>query len=46
MCRGWAQTGSNGATLSYSADFGILPVAGTPDYDKNNWFVSLVNAAP
>ena len=46
LCRGWDQTGSNGANLSFPADFGILPVEGTPDYDKNNWLVGLVNAAP
>lgn len=46
LCRGWDQTGSNGANLTFPADFGILPVQGTPDYDKNNWLVGLVNAAP
>ncbi|KAF9782974.1 hypothetical protein BJ322DRAFT_1100771 [Thelephora terrestris] len=44
--QGWDQAGSNGANLSFPADFGILPVVGTPDYDKNNWLVGLVNAAP
>lgn len=44
--QGWDQTGSNGANLSFPAEFGILPVAGTRDYDKNNWLVGLVNAAP
>lgn len=46
LCRGWDQTGSNGANLSFPADFGILPVHGTADFDKNNWLVGLVNAAP
>lgn len=46
LYRGWDQTGSNGANLSFPADFGILPVDGTPDDDKNNWLVGLVNAAP
>jgi len=44
--RGWDQTGSNAANLSFPGEFGILAVAGTPDYDKNNWLVGLVNAAP
>ncbi|KAF9653442.1 hypothetical protein BDM02DRAFT_3182955 [Thelephora ganbajun] len=44
--QGWDQTGSNGANLSFPAEFGISPKPGTPDYDKNNWLVGLVNAAP
>jgi hypothetical protein len=44
--RGWDQTGSNGANLTFPKDFGIAAPAGTPEGDKDNWIVGLVNAAP
>lgn len=44
--QGWDQTGSNGANLSFPQEFGIAPVEGEPDYDRNNWLVGLVNSAP
>ncbi|KAA8903839.1 hypothetical protein FN846DRAFT_953338 [Sphaerosporella brunnea] len=46
--QGWDQTGSNGANLSFPQEFGIG--AGhdptSPNYDRDNWIVGLVNAAP
>ncbi|KAF8528490.1 hypothetical protein BU17DRAFT_73513 [Hysterangium stoloniferum] len=44
--QGWDQTGSNGANLSFPAEFGILPVPGDVNEDRNNWIVGLVNSAP
>ncbi len=44
--RGWDQTGSNGANLSFPLEFGINPVAGEPNYERNSWLVGLVNCAP
>ena len=45
--QGWDQTGSNGANLSFPAQFGIGN-GGTnlPNADRDNWLVGLVNAAP
>jgi hypothetical protein len=45
--QGWDQTGSNGANLSFPAQFGIGH-GGTdlPNADRDNWLVGLVNAAP
>lgn len=46
--RGWDQTGSNGANLSFPIEFGIN--AGTAptskEADRDNWIVGLVNSAP
>ena len=46
--RGWDQTGSNGANLSFPQEFGIGhgETEGQPDQDRDNWLVGLVNAAP
>jgi hypothetical protein len=44
--QGWDQTGSNGANLSFRQQFGIEIIPGTPDYERNNWLVGLVNSAP
>ena len=44
--QGWDQTGSNAANLTFPVEFGINPVVGTADYDRNNWLVGLVNSAP
>lgn len=44
--QGWDQTGSNGANLSFPAQFGILAVAGQPNYERNSWLVGLINSAP
>jgi sugar porter (SP) family MFS transporter len=44
--QGWDQTGSNGANLTFPQDFGIAAPVGSPDHDKDNWIVGLVNSAP
>lgn len=55
--RGWDQTGSNGANLSFPDEFGIPeydefpedhPRAGdvNEDAEYNSWIVGLVNAGP
>jgi hypothetical protein len=44
--RGWDQTGSNGANLSFPVEFGIAAPAGSPNFDRDNWLVGLVNSAP
>ena len=45
MCRrGWDQTGSNGANLSFPTAFGI-PETG-PDAVWNEWLVGLINSGP
>ena len=46
MNRGWDQTGSNGANLSFPDEFGIPTTPGSPNLDHNNWIVGLVNAGP
>jgi hypothetical protein len=46
--RGWDQTGSNGANLSFPVQFGI-DAASAPnakESDRDNWLVGLVNSAP
>ena len=43
--RGWDQTGSNGANLSFPKDFNIDPDCKCPDAQKNQWLVGLVNSA-
>ena len=46
--QGWDQTGSNGANLSFPQEFGIGDGhdPSLPNYDRDNWLVGLVNAAP
>lgn len=47
--QGWDQTGSNGANLSFPREFGIgagEESPDTPNHDRDNWLVGLVNAAP
>lgn len=50
--RGWDQTGSNGANLSFPVAFGIDDSANLPDGSvnpnagHNQWLVGLINAAP
>ena len=47
--QGWDQTGSNGANLSFPREFGIgagSKPPGTPNHDRDNWLVGLVNAGP
>lgn len=46
--QGWDQTGSNGANLSFPTEFGIGEGGNkaSPNYDRDNWLVGLVNAAP
>ncbi|WWD09184.1 hypothetical protein V865_007306 [Kwoniella europaea PYCC6329] len=44
--QGWDQTGSNGANLSFPAEFGIARPVGTPEGNRDEWIVGFVNAAP
>jgi len=46
--QGWDQTGSNGANLSFPQEFGIGNGhdKSNRNYDRDNWLVGLVNAAP
>jgi sugar porter (SP) family MFS transporter len=50
--RGWDQTGSNGANLSFPVAFNINDAAKlpdgsvNPDASKNQWLVGLVNSGP
>lgn len=47
--QGWDQTGSNGANLSFPQEFGIgagEESPDTPNHDRDNWLVGLVNAGP
>lgn len=46
MHRGWDQEGSNGANLSFPAQFGIAAERGTPNFERDRWIVGLINAAP
>ncbi|KAJ3518131.1 hypothetical protein NLJ89_g48 [Agrocybe chaxingu] len=43
--QGWDQTGSNGANLSFPAEFNIAFEDGGPDAKKNEWIVGVINAA-
>ena len=48
MYRGWDQTGSNGANLSFPTDFGI-PIDSSIEESRrkhNEWLVGLINAGP
>lgn len=51
--QGWDQTGSNGANLSFpcafnisDAEYGCDGNTYNPNYQRNQWLVGLVNAAP
>lgn len=46
--RGWDQTGSNGANLSFPKEFGIGDGEDptSPNWERDNWLVGLVNAGP
>lgn len=53
LCRGWDQTGSNGANLSFPDALGI-PVSNyightgipNPNASRNQWLQGLINAGP
>ena len=45
ICRGWDQTGSNGANLSFPQVFGIAQTPGDPNNSRNDWIVGVINAA-
>lgn len=40
------QTGSNGAVLSFSRDFGIAAPEEPPDWEREQWLVGLISAIP
>lgn len=42
--RGWDQTGSNGANLSFPQAFGLEDQEGDPNASVNQWIVGLINA--
>lgn len=42
--RGWDQTGSNGANLSFPKEFNITSEAGNPNASRNEWIVGVINA--
>ncbi|WWD16303.1 hypothetical protein CI109_100729 [Kwoniella shandongensis] len=42
--QGWDQTGSNGANLSFPAEFGINAPLGSPNGLRDEWIVGAVNA--
>ncbi|PPQ72132.1 hypothetical protein CVT25_008506 [Psilocybe cyanescens] len=44
--RGWDQTGSNGANLSFPQALGISQDAGNPRASVNEWIVGVINAGP
>ncbi|KAK4689726.1 hypothetical protein P7C73_g373, partial [Tremellales sp. Uapishka_1] len=44
--QGWDQTGSNGANLSFPAQFGIGKTLDEPGGAADNWKVGLVNSIP
>ncbi|KAF8972920.1 hypothetical protein BDZ97DRAFT_1648848 [Flammula alnicola] len=44
--QGWDQTGSNGANLSFPAEFGIDFASGGPNASRNQWIVGLINSGP
>jgi hypothetical protein len=48
--QGWDQTGSNGANLSFPAEFGILEsgaaCTAAGNCSKNGWIVGFVNSCP
>lgn len=42
--RGWDQTGSNGANLSFPQEFGLTSEPGNPRAEINDWIVGVINA--
>lgn len=42
--RGWDQTGSNGANLSFPDALGISTNASDPNAKTNAWIVGVINA--
>ena len=42
--RGWDQTGSNGANLSFPQEFGLTSETGNPRAEINEWIVGVINA--
>ncbi|TFK44551.1 hypothetical protein BDQ12DRAFT_673197 [Crucibulum laeve] len=44
--QGWDQTGSNGANLSFPAEFNITSNPGDPNASRNEWIVGLINSGP
>lgn len=45
-CQGWDQTGSNGANLSFPAEFGIAIPLDQPGGQAAEWKVGFVNSSP
>ncbi len=43
--RGWDQTGSNGANLSFPQDLDVDFSNGGPNASRNQWIVGLINSA-
>jgi len=43
--RGWDETGSNGANLSFPAEFNIDPETPGPEASRNQWIVGVINSA-
>jgi MFS family permease len=46
LFRGWDQTGSNGANLSFPQEFGIGAEKGHPNFERDRWLVGLINSGP
>ncbi|KIJ94154.1 hypothetical protein K443DRAFT_110897 [Laccaria amethystina LaAM-08-1] len=44
--QGWDQTGSNGANLSFPQALGINNTPGSPNAQRNDWIVGLINSGP
>lgn len=44
--RGWDQTGSNGANLSFPVALGIDDSAGAQNAERNSWIIGVINSAP
>ncbi|KAG5642035.1 hypothetical protein DXG03_003761 [Asterophora parasitica] len=44
--QGWDQTGSNGANLSFPAEFGISFGNGEPNSESHEWIVGMINSGP
>ena len=42
--RGWDETGSNGANLSFPQEFGIDFSNGGPNASVNQWIVGVINS--
>ena len=43
--RGWDETGSNGANLSFPTEFNIDPETPGPEASRNQWIVGVINSA-